>query len=48
MLAKIAGYTEAHRPPTRLDDLKAMLRQAQRPVAAGLRADGIARRETSR
>ena len=24
MLARIAAYTEAHRPPTRLNDLKAM------------------------
>jgi pyruvate kinase len=27
MLAKIAAYTEAHRPPTRLDDLRALLHQ---------------------
>ena len=27
MLAKIAAYTEAHRPPTRLGDLRALLRQ---------------------
>jgi pyruvate kinase len=33
MLARIASYTEAHRPPTRLNDLKAMSRQ-QRPTTA--------------
>jgi pyruvate kinase len=33
MLAKIAAYTEAHRPPTRLHDLRAMSRQ-QKPAAA--------------
>ena len=38
MLAKIAAYTEAHRPATRLDDLRAMLRQ-QKPASA---AEGIA------
>jgi pyruvate kinase len=27
MLARIAAYTEAHRPPTRLDDLRAVCRQ---------------------
>jgi pyruvate kinase len=29
MLAKIAAYTEAHRPPVRLEDLKALCRQRQ-------------------
>jgi pyruvate kinase len=33
MLARIAAYTEKHRPPTRLDDLKAMSRQ-HHPAAA--------------
>ncbi len=33
MLAKIAAYTEAHRPPTRLNDLKAMANQ-HRPATA--------------
>jgi pyruvate kinase len=33
MLAKIAAYTEAHRPPTRLNDLKAMSGQ-HRPATA--------------
>ena len=32
MLGKIAAYTEAHRPPTRLEDLKKMFRQ--QPVAS--------------
>jgi pyruvate kinase len=34
MLAKIAAYTEAHRPPTRLNNLKAMSRQQQPGTAA--------------
>ena len=34
MLAKIAAYTEAHRPPTRLNDLKAMSSQHQPATAA--------------
>jgi pyruvate kinase len=34
MLAKIAAYTEAHRPPTRLEDLKAMSSQHQPATAA--------------
>ena len=34
MLAKIATYTEAHRPPTRLNDLKAMSRQQPSTTAA--------------
>ena len=34
MLAKIAAYTEAHRPPTRLNDLKAMSSQRQPTTAA--------------
>jgi pyruvate kinase len=34
MLAKIAAYTEAHRPPTRLNDLKAMSSQHQPSTAA--------------
>ena len=34
MLAKIAAYTEAHRPPTRLDDLKALSSQRQPATAA--------------
>jgi pyruvate kinase len=34
MLAKIAAYTEAHRPPTRLNDLKAMCSQHQPTTAA--------------
>src|ERR1017187_5102073 len=38
MLAKIAAYTEAHRPPIRLNDLKLMSSQ-QRPTTA---AEGIA------
>jgi pyruvate kinase len=29
MLAKIAAYTEAHRPPTRIEDLRTRLRQHQ-------------------
>jgi pyruvate kinase len=33
MLAKIAAFTEAHRPPTRLNDLKAVFRQ-RRPATA--------------
>ncbi len=33
MLAKIAAYTECHRPPTRLADLRALLRQ-QKPTTA--------------
>jgi pyruvate kinase len=33
MLAKIAAYTEAHRPPTRLNDLK-MLSSQHRPATA--------------
>jgi pyruvate kinase len=33
MLAKIAAYTEAHRPPTRLNDLKSMCGR-QRPATA--------------
>jgi pyruvate kinase len=33
MLAKIAAYTEAHRPPTRLNDLK-MVSSQQRPATA--------------
>ena len=34
MLAKIAAFTEAHRPPTRLNDLKAMSSQHQPATAA--------------
>jgi pyruvate kinase len=34
MLAKIAAYTEAHRPPTRLNDLKLMSSQRQPATAA--------------
>ena len=34
MLAKIAAYTEAHRPPTRLNHLKAMSGQHQPATAA--------------
>jgi pyruvate kinase len=34
MLAKIAAYTEAHRPPTRLNDLKLMSSQRQPTTAA--------------
>jgi len=34
MLAKIAAYTEAHRPPTRLDDLKASCSQHRPSTAA--------------
>jgi pyruvate kinase len=34
MLARIAAYTEAHRPHTRLDDLRAMLRQGRPTTAA--------------
>ena len=34
MLAKIAAYTEAHRPPTRLNDLKAMSSQHQPATVA--------------
>ena len=34
MLAKIAAFTEAHRPPTRLNDLKAMSSQRQPATAA--------------
>jgi pyruvate kinase len=34
MLAKIAAYTEAHRPPTRLNDLKALSSQRQPTSAA--------------
>jgi len=34
MLAKIAAYTEAHRPPTRLNDLKLMSSQHQPATAA--------------
>src|SRR5512147_130487 len=34
MLAKIAAYTEAHRPPTRLNDLKAMASQHPPTTAA--------------
>jgi pyruvate kinase len=34
MLAKIAAFTETHRPPTRLDDLKAMSSQRRLTVAA--------------
>jgi pyruvate kinase len=34
MLAKIAAFTEAHRPPTRLNDLKAMSRHNQPATAA--------------
>jgi pyruvate kinase len=34
MLGKIAAYTEAHRPPTRLNDLKAMCNQHQPTTAA--------------
>jgi pyruvate kinase len=33
MLAKIAAYTEAHRPPTRLNDLKAMSSQRRAATA---------------
>ena len=33
MLAKIAAYTEAHRPPTRLSDLRALSSQ-RRPTSA--------------
>jgi len=34
MLAKIAAYTENHRPPTRLDDLRTTLRQSKPATAA--------------
>jgi pyruvate kinase len=34
MLAKIAAYTEAHRPPTRLDGLRAAIRQIKPTTAA--------------
>jgi pyruvate kinase len=34
MLAKIAAFTEAHRPPTRLNDLEAMSRHNQPTTAA--------------
>ena len=34
MLAKIAAYTEAHRPPTRLNDLWATIRQTKPTTAA--------------
>jgi len=34
MLAKIAAYTEAHRPPTRLNDLKSLSSQRQPASAA--------------
>jgi pyruvate kinase len=34
MLARIAAYTEAHRPPTRSEDLRALLRQTQPATAA--------------
>ena len=34
MLAKIAAYTEAHRPPTRLNDLRAISRQRPPTTAA--------------
>lgn len=34
MLAKIAAFTEAHRPPTRLNDLKALASQRQPATAA--------------
>jgi len=34
MLAKIAAFTEAHRPATRLDDLRAMLREHKPKTAA--------------
>lgn len=34
MLTRIAAYTEAHRPPTRLDDLRALLRQAKPTMPA--------------
>jgi pyruvate kinase len=34
MLAKIAAFTEAHRPPTRLNDLWAMIHQAQPTTTA--------------
>ena len=34
MLAKIAAHTEAHRPPARLDDLRAVLRQSRPATAA--------------
>ena len=34
MLAKIAAFTEAHRPPTRLNDLEAMLRHTRPATAA--------------
>jgi len=36
MLSKIAAYTEAHRPPTRRNDLKAMSRPATAPEATAL------------
>src|SRR5512136_1904154 len=38
MLARIAAFTEAHRPPTRLADLRALLQQGQPTTAA----EGIA------
>lgn len=41
MLAKIAAYTEAHRPPTGLDDLKARTSQRQRATAAELVASVV-------
>jgi pyruvate kinase len=41
MLARIAAYTEANRPPTRLEDLKAMARQRQPGSAAEAIADVV-------
>jgi pyruvate kinase len=41
MLARIAAYTEAHRPPTRLDSLRALLRQSRPATAAEAIADVV-------
>ena len=38
MLAKIAAYTEAHRPPTRLQELEALAKQDRPTSAAGAMA----------
>jgi len=41
MLARIAAYTEKHRPPTRLDDLKALSRQHHPANAAAAMASVV-------
>ncbi len=41
MLAKIAAYTEAHRPPTRFEDLKVRTSQRQQDTAAELVASVV-------